>query len=223
MSDQTGDGDSLPYAFVTYKILKVVRGRVLGETLTIRALGGLDHSDRLLFVDHMPFFGIGDEDILLVRGNGQRVCPFVNCSFGRFRIANDRVYNGFAVPITVCKNGSLKLGNGVNASLLSATIPREVPSFDTMLKTPFAQKRIREMGAISLDALRERYNREAPKEITVTYGGEENSKSGPRQTEHSVLPEECGPVLTNEFLTMLHTEAARLPPSGLMESRRRLL
>ena len=89
------DGSNLPHSFITYRILKVYKGKppqVIGgppsEVVTLRMLGGLDQNsadNEIFFVGQYPHMDVGDTDVLFVLGNTVRPCPLVGSERGRFR------------------------------------------------------------------------------------------------------------------------------------------
>ncbi len=85
--------DQLPHTFVTYRIEQVFKGRSEATELTLRFLGGRGEDGRILESNHMPFFDVGDQDILFVRNNGRSRCPLVGCSRGRFRLIEGQFFS----------------------------------------------------------------------------------------------------------------------------------
>lgn len=89
-----GEQPGVPHTFVTYRVDRVFKGRVRGDTVTLRFFGGMDATgDRLLFTSDGVAHDVGDRDILLVAGNGAAECPLVGCANGRFRLIDDAVYD----------------------------------------------------------------------------------------------------------------------------------
>lgn len=84
----------VPHTFVTYRVERVFKGRVRGETVTLRFFGGLDATgDELLMASNAPTLDEGDHDIVLIAGNGASDCPIVGCNQGRFRVVGESVYD----------------------------------------------------------------------------------------------------------------------------------
>lgn len=84
----------VPHTFVTYRVERVFKGRVGGETVTLRFFGGLDSTgDELTSASNAPTLDRGDHDIVLVAGNGAAECPLVGCGQGRFRVIGGSVYD----------------------------------------------------------------------------------------------------------------------------------
>jgi len=100
----------IPHTFVTYKIREVLKGEGDQRQLTLRFMGGPDGAGGYLTVQDVPLFEEGDEDILLVKGNGEVLCPLVRCDGGRYRIVDDRVYTNAGMPLLVGEQGELILG-----------------------------------------------------------------------------------------------------------------
>lgn len=84
----------VPHTFVTYRVERVFKGRVRGETVTLRFFGGLDSTgDELTMASNAPTLDRGDHDVVLVAGNGAAECPLIGCSQGRFRVIGGAVYD----------------------------------------------------------------------------------------------------------------------------------
>jgi hypothetical protein len=81
-----------PFTFITYKILKTLRGKPK-ETITLRFLGGAYADGTVMSLSSYPEFDKGDTDILFISGNSEYACPLVHCAEGRFRIINGYVFN----------------------------------------------------------------------------------------------------------------------------------
>ncbi len=159
----TGD-ERVPYTFVTYKIGDALRGRVDGDSLTLRFVGGSDGQGRFLTVSGVPQFSVGDEDLLLVRDNGGSDCPLVGCEDGRLRIYRGHVYGAHGQAVVGIDKGRLLYGTEVQTELLKVTVP--APSFDELIKNPDVARQVRVLSReSSMDDLRRRYEQEAPKTI----------------------------------------------------------
>ncbi|MBC7881458.1 MAG: hypothetical protein H7Y37_09000 [Anaerolineae bacterium] len=85
--------DELPHTYVTYRIEQIFKGRSEATELTLRFLGGRGEDGRILESSHMPFFDVGDQDILFVRNNGVSRCPLVGCALGRFRLIEGQLFS----------------------------------------------------------------------------------------------------------------------------------
>ena len=81
------DERGVPYTFVTFDDLSVLKGTV-GPTLTLRFYGGRTGRYAAQVPD-MPAFTPGDRAVLFVRGNGHDVCPLVGVWQGRFQVRYD--------------------------------------------------------------------------------------------------------------------------------------
>jgi len=112
MSNPGGqEGTRVPYTFVTYRVNDVIRGETEGE-VTLRFIGGLDEqAGRYLQTSHSPQFDLGDEDILFVQGNAQRLVPLVGDISGRLRVIDGQIYNENAHSVNLALDGSLIVGN----------------------------------------------------------------------------------------------------------------
>lgn len=80
--------EGIPHTFVTYRVEDVVKGNYREPTLTLRFIGGEKREGnviRRLTVSHAPRFEMGEQALLMVRGNNQEQCPLSRCAQGRFR------------------------------------------------------------------------------------------------------------------------------------------
>lgn len=160
---QGGEGE-LPYTIVTYKVKEVLRGESPGESFTMRFPGGADGKGHFVEVSGVPVFQTGEQDVLFVRGNGEKGCPLVNCEWGRFRISKGVMYNTHGSPVRAL--GKMRA--------VSRGLPPEefkkfsypAPSFDELMKNPDAQKVLKEKN-LKPEEARRRYESEAPKQIEV--------------------------------------------------------
>jgi len=84
---ETPDERGVPYTYVTFDDLSVLKGDV-GSTLTLRFYGGRSGGYEAQVPD-MPTFTPGDRAVLFVRGNGRDVCPLVGAWQGRFQVRYD--------------------------------------------------------------------------------------------------------------------------------------
>jgi hypothetical protein len=87
------DGDRLPHTFVTFQIERIFKGRAVGNTVTLRLLGGQRPDGSYMMSSAAPLFDVGERSILLVRGNGEAKTPLVGFREGRFRIVAGAVYS----------------------------------------------------------------------------------------------------------------------------------
>jgi hypothetical protein len=111
MSNPGGpEGTSVPYTYVTYRVTKVFRGAA-EDMITLRFIGGLDEQNGLYMqASNAPQFDLGDEDILFVQGNTERLVPLVDDEEGRFRVIGGQVYDENAHSLNIADDGSLILG-----------------------------------------------------------------------------------------------------------------
>ena len=84
---QRPDESGVPFTFVTFSDLEVLKGDV-GSTLTLRFYGGPANGSMMSIPD-MPTFTTGERAVLFVAGNGRDVCPLVVVWQGRFRVHFD--------------------------------------------------------------------------------------------------------------------------------------
>jgi hypothetical protein len=98
-----------PHAFVTYQVSDVYKG-ARQETVTLRFHGGPLDADRYIMSAEAPLFDHGDEDVLLVSGNTDTVCPLVSCADGRFRLIDGQVYSELGQTIEWTPSRSLVRG-----------------------------------------------------------------------------------------------------------------
>ena len=162
---RSAEGTIVPHTIVTFRVAKAYRGRVPGDTLVLRFIGGSDGMGRFLEVQGVPKFQPGDRDMLFVAGNGEQGCALVNCEYGRYRLLGERVFDTHGAPVrAIVKNGAIARGEPPK-ELLSFSYP--TPSFDALMKNPEVQAQLRQTG-LSVDAARQRYAEGAPKRMEVT-------------------------------------------------------
>lgn len=164
-SGKAGNG-TIPYTFVTYAVDETLMGNPRPE-VTMRFVGGSDGQGGFVAAEGVPSFSLGDEDILFVANNGSAGCPLVLCEFGRYRVYGGNVYEAHGSPVLSVVKGRIQSGGAGPAALQTISYP--APSFDDMIKNPAAMARIKSLG-MTLDQARARYEREAPKTITIATG-----------------------------------------------------
>ena len=110
------------HTFVTFQVDWVLRGSFLatgasgGETpperatLTLRFMGGVEGDDQYSIVSGTPLFDVGDRDLLVVTGNGSRICPLADCKQGRYRYIDGLVYNEDGHEIVATDEASVLYG-----------------------------------------------------------------------------------------------------------------
>ncbi len=158
------DDERIPHTFVTYRIEDTLRGRADGDLVTLRFVGGTDGRGRFLSVVGVPMFSPGDQDILMIQGNGTSDCPLVDCEDGRLRIFRDQVYDAHGRAVVGYEEGRLRHGDQVEAELLKVRFP--APAFDELMRNPEVARQVRAMGReADIDELRRRYAQEAPRSI----------------------------------------------------------
>jgi len=73
--------------FVTLEVREVIRGTP-PQPLVLQMLGGKVGNDEMV-IEGAPKFGVGDEDILFVHGNGRQLNPLVALMHGRYPIKHE--------------------------------------------------------------------------------------------------------------------------------------
>ncbi|MBX2803465.1 MAG: hypothetical protein KTR31_37640 [Myxococcales bacterium] len=83
----------VPHTFVTFEVEDPVKGGVVGETATLRFVGGPTEDGSVsLTVSGVPEFRVGERDLLFVReDNGRTLCPLVQCEAGRLEVVGDTI------------------------------------------------------------------------------------------------------------------------------------
>lgn len=109
--------EGLPHTFVTYQIEDVLKGQYRDKTITLRFIGGVkQEGDKLrrLQVTGVPEFAKGAQDLLLVSGNEQRICPLVHCAEGRFRLEGGYVSDGAGNTLGRDSKGAIRFAPNPN-------------------------------------------------------------------------------------------------------------
>ena len=168
MSDTTKRApNGIPHTFVRYQIFNTFRGSVSREII-LRFVGGTDGKGGIMMQNNVPTFRKGERDVLLITGGELDDCPLVSCVDGRFRVLENRVYNGWGVPIvSIEKNMEMRGKPRYEVNVLE--YPR--PEFDDLITRPEIQERLKKLTQTkSLAELKKEYEAKAPKTIKVTYG-----------------------------------------------------
>lgn len=86
---QNPDNPGKPYigTNVELEVLEVISGTP--PTPLVLSLVGGRIGDRQLTVDGSPHFEAGQENILFIRGNGQRIVPLVGMHYGHYHVRRD--------------------------------------------------------------------------------------------------------------------------------------
>ncbi|MFH1742837.1 MAG: hypothetical protein ABIH23_27860 [bacterium] len=94
-SPMTPEQRPIPHTFVTFSIQEVYKGLPQNrDTITLRFRGGLREEDgKVLDVEGVPSFNVGEEGVFFVCGNGRQLCPLVGWGQGRYRIISGNIYN----------------------------------------------------------------------------------------------------------------------------------
>ncbi len=210
---RSAEGGIVPHTIVTYRIAKAYRGKVPGDVLILRFVGGSDGMGRFLEVQGVPKFQPGDRDVLFVSGNGEGGCALVNCEYGRYRLLGERVFDTHGAPVRgIVKDGAIARGEPPK-ELLSFSYP--TPAFDDLLKNPEVQEQLKKSGMSVADA-RKRYAEGAPKQIEVTtpYSGKEardegSNDAGPVKPGTDLPQLAEGPIALDTFSAKIGELVAR--------------
>ncbi len=198
----------LPHTFVTYRVINTLRGKPPSEKVTLRIPGGADGQGGIYMETTAPVFARRQTDVLFVRGGEIQDCPLVDCVEGRFRVHNNQVFNGWGVPVVDAKE-DLRIGGRARFDLNVMDIPR--PPFEALLRRPESQKLLRSQN---IEALKARYEKEAPAFYTVNYGVETAPTRGDKIQEQEATPiEEYGkPLSADAFFDAIRTWSDRVGP-----------
>ena len=163
--------EGTPYAFVTYRVQKKIRGRTKSR-VTLRFIGGPRGNGSFLMAQSVPNFFKGDEDILFVRKNTTAQCPLVGCNDGRFRVVKERVYSASGKPVVgINKEGSLTIRGEALSQLQVVRFP--APTFQELLKREEIQQQLEAIkkkgGKVDLAVLEKEYNARAKPTINFTW------------------------------------------------------
>jgi len=196
----------VPHAVVTYRVERLLRGKVLGEkSVTIRFIGGPDGQGRFLKVDGVPLFQDGDQDVLFLAGNGEDGnCPLARCEYGRFRISKERVYDTHGSPVSaIVKNSTISRGLPP-PELTSFHYP--TPAFDDLIQNPEVQRAMKAQG-LTPETARARYQEGAPKMMELTETFSPTKTDGP--------PDSVAPLPKRGGTVKLLPPPDRQPPPSL--------
>lgn len=109
--------EGLPHTFVTYQVEDILKGQYSDKTITLRFIGGVMQAgdkQRRLQVSGVPDFAKGAQDVLMVNGNQQRICPLVRCAEGRFRLDTGYVSDGAGNTLGRDDNGQVRFAANPN-------------------------------------------------------------------------------------------------------------
>lgn len=112
MSKGDNNSEVLPHTFVTYQILKVIKGnpRQANDKITLRFLGGRGNEATFMHPSNYPLFDIGDQDVLFLRGNARNACPLLRCGEGRFRSIQGLLYSDKGHEVIQTKRQEVDFG-----------------------------------------------------------------------------------------------------------------
>ena len=197
----------LPHTFVTYQVEKVLRGEAPDKQITLRIPGGADGEGGVYMSTNSPAFARGQTDVLFIKGGEIESCQLVECVEGRFRVDNNQVFNAWGVPV-VEAHETLRIGGKPRFDLNVIEMPR--PSFESLMKRQdmraFLQRLSKESGQ-SVERLRARYDREAPKFTTVTLGNQTEpiKKDLAKESEASPMEKYGAPLSPEIFFDAIQS------------------
>lgn len=120
-----------PITNVTFSHLTVLKGDASAEGMSLEFLGGHTPDGRMIVVEGMPQFTMGEKTLMFSAGNQRDFCPLVGIWQGLLRVAFDpqrsveTVSDNFGVPIIGVWDG--KLQKRTEAAL--AQEPLSLPAF----------------------------------------------------------------------------------------------
>ncbi len=206
--------NGLPHTFVTYQLDKVLRGKIRGETLTLRIPGGADGQGGVYNVTSAPQFARGQTDVLFIGGEDENGCPLVQCVEGRFRIEDERVYNGWGVPLVDAEK-HLVFGGKPRFDLNVMDVPR--PEFDAVLRRPEVTRILKEKGISTdeqLKQLRAEYEREAPASYQIKLSVADEVINDDYTGEQEAEPTEkyAEPMIIDQFFALIEKHISHIAP-----------
>jgi len=108
--DLGSDTLSFPHTFVTVRVDDAIKGGQPGDVVTLRFGGGPVGDGRILTGSDVPLFGVDDQVVLFVAGNGEQACPLVDCSAGLVRMSDGVAYDAHGTELFVDEAGELREG-----------------------------------------------------------------------------------------------------------------
>ena len=88
--EETWDAErEMPFTYVTFSDVEVLKGEAGGRELTLRFLGGPAPNGLTLAVAGMPRFAVGQQAVVFSIGNGVQACPLVGWWQGLYRVVRD--------------------------------------------------------------------------------------------------------------------------------------
>lgn len=199
--------NGVPHTFVTYRVHEVIKGSMASTTLNLRFIGGADGRGGVYMETETPVFATGQSDILFVSDDQTGGCPLVDCVGGRFRVANNRIFDAWGFPV-VQANQKLVVGDVSNVSLLTMELPR--PRFERLIKRPEIKKMLRgKYASMSLQQLKRRYMQQAPEAMFVNYAVMSGKPDLRRRSAAAAKP--VNAIDSNEFLAVVRHAADESP------------
>lgn len=101
----SGDG-LMPFTFVTFQVDSALKGSFPGREVTLRFEGG-ETDQKIVVVQGMPHFEVGERYLVFVSGNGVYGCPIFGWTQGQFRFAREALSGS---PMLVDWRGAPVLG-----------------------------------------------------------------------------------------------------------------
>ena len=203
----------LPHTFVTYQIQDVLRGKPTNKTLTLRIPGGADGQGGIYMDSSAPVFARKQSDVLFIKGGENQDCPLVDCVEGRYRLSNKQVFNGWGVPVVDIRKG-IKVGGKPRFDLNVMDVPQ--PSFEELIQRPeMKQLMERQFKGQSISQLKERYEQEAPKFLTVNYGVQRQAlnKDDLNSPEAEAIEKYGRPLSSQSFIGAIKEMSQKVGPS----------
>jgi hypothetical protein len=99
----------LPVTFVTWDVLRGIKGGLPGEQVTLQFLGGPAGDGTWMLSSEVPLFDVGETDVVMAT-DGESACPLVECADGRLRVVDGRVYTHDGHALRVDGRGALRVG-----------------------------------------------------------------------------------------------------------------
>lgn len=110
-----GKGGNFPFTFVTFTVTEALKGGTPSSLLTLRLLGGWT-AERVVRVDGMPTFTLGESYLVFVKDNGVVDCPVLGWGQGQLRFFKDPasgkevLLDEFGAAVTGISDGRLIRG-----------------------------------------------------------------------------------------------------------------
>ena len=80
------DEEGVPYTYILFEELQIVKGAYSDPTYTVSFVGGVGEDGATLQVAGMPEFVLGEQMVVFVQNNGVQAIPFTGIWQGIFRV-----------------------------------------------------------------------------------------------------------------------------------------